>query len=104
MKLVDIGRLCAYLSGGALTLLATATVKMFPMYETQIMFGVAVVLFVSGFVTNIVANPTGKPARAVVQGAVIVPAGTQTVTPQTTTLGTVAEQAHPPQPPNPPSS
>ena len=42
MKLADWVRLCSYLTGGSLTILATATVKMFPLYTTQVLFIVAI--------------------------------------------------------------
>jgi len=87
MKTADWVRLCTYLSGGSLSILMIATIKVFPMYATQIGLIAAVVLFVAGFVTNVFVNKTGAPATSIVAGAPIVPKGTTVLTPATTVLG-----------------
>lgn len=84
---VDLFRLCTYLTGGALGVLVTALSAAFPSRAVQFAAIAGIIIFVAGFVTNVFANPTNKPARSIVAGATIVPAGTTDVTPSTPVIG-----------------
>jgi hypothetical protein len=94
MKTVDWVRLSTYLSGTSLTVLMLATIKVFPMYATQVGLIVAAIVFCAGFVTNVFANKTGAPATSIVVGAPIVPQGTNVTGPETLSLGTNTVTPH----------